>query len=259
MKKTVSILGTGWLGHPLALSLKENYEVKVSVRIEEKKEAFENEGLKAFVLNETSYEGLDNLLNTNYLFINFPPSKFQDFKAFLEKIYSHKSIEKIEKIIFISSTSIYPDEEKTFSEDEVFINAKSQKIYDIEKLIKDKTHLIFRCAGLMGANRISGKYFAGKELDSEDVKINYVHLDDVIGATKFALLNDLEGIYNLCSSKHPTRKEIYFKNASRFGFDKPIFKNKKEYKQRLIDGSKIEREGFRYKYPNPLEYEYGNS
>lgn len=256
MKKTVSILGTGWLGHPLALSLKENYQVKVSVRIEEKKEALEKEGLVPFVLNETSLESLNELLNTNYLFIDFPPSKFQDFKAFLEKIYSYKNIKNIEKIIFISSTSIYPDEEKTFTEDEVFTNAKSQKIYNIEKLIEDKTDLIFRCAGLMGDNRVSGKYFAGKELDSEDVKVNYVHLDDVIAATKFALLNDLEGIYNLCSREHPTRKEIYFRNASRFGFSKPIFKNKKEYIQRLIDGSKIEREGFRYKYPNPLEYEY---
>ncbi|RXJ88915.1 GDP-L-fucose synthase [Arcobacter sp. CECT 8983] len=256
MKKTVSILGAGWLGHPLALSLKENYKVKVSVRIKEKKEAFEKEGLFPFVLNETSLENLDELLDTNYLFINFPPSKFQDFKGFLEKIYSHKKIETIEKIIFISSTSIYPDEEKTFTEDEVFTNAKSQKIYDIEKLIEGKTDLIFRCAGLMGANRVSGRYFAGKELDSEDVKVNYVHLDDVIRATKFALEKDLKGIYNLCSYEHPTRKEIYFKNASKFGFAKPVFKNKKEYKQRLIDGSKIEKEGFRYKYPNPLEYEY---
>ncbi|WP_424687455.1 MAG: hypothetical protein ACNI3H_04490 [Halarcobacter ebronensis] len=259
MKKTVSILGTGWLGHPLALSLKENYKVKVSIRTKQKEETFEKEGLLPFVLNETSLEGLDELLDTNYLFINFPPSKFKDFKAFLEKIYSHKNIKNIKKIIFISSTSIYPDEEKTFNEDEKFTNPKSQKIYDIEKLIKEKTDLIFRCAGLMGASRISGRYFAGKELDSEDVKINYVHLDDVIGATIFALENDLKGIYNLCSSEHPTRKEIYFKNASKFGFDKPIFKNKKEYKERLIDGSKIEREGFKYKYPNPLEYEYSNN
>ncbi len=35
---------------------------------------------------------------------------------------------------------------------------------------------------------------------------------------------------------------------------KPIFENKKVYKNRIIDGSKIERLGFEYKYPNPLEY-----
>lgn len=256
MKKTISILGTGWLGHPLALKLKDKYNVKVSMRTNEKEEKFKSEALNPFLLNEEFLKNLDELLDTNYLFINFPPSKFKDFKAFLQKIYSHKKINNIEKIIFISSTSIYPDEEKNFTEDAKFTNAKSQKIFEIEKQIEDKTHLIFRCAGLMGANRISGRYFAQKELDSEDVKVNYVHLDDVIEATIFALEKDLEGIYNLCSSEHPTRKEIYLKNASRFGFLKPIFKNKKNYKERLINGSKIEKEGFRYKYPNPLEYEY---
>ena len=256
MKKTISILGTGWLGYPLALRLKDKYNVNVSIRTKQKEELFKGEGLTPFLLNEEFLENLDELLDTNYLFINFPPSKFKDFKTFLQKIYAHKKTKSIEKIIFISSTSIYPDEEKIFTEDEKFTNAKSQKIYDIEKQIEDKTHLIFRCAGLMGASRISGKYFAQKELDSEDVKVNYVHLDDVIEATVFALEKNLNGVYNLCSSKHPTRKEIYLKNALKFGFSKPIFKNKKNYKNRLIDGSKIEKKGFKYKYPNPLEYKY---
>ena len=256
MGKTISILGTGWLGYPLALSLKQSYNVKVSIRTKQKETNFKNEGLFPFILNEECLENLDELLDANYLFINFPPSKFKNYKGFLKNFYSHKNIKNIEKIIFISSTSIYPDEEKIFTEDDKFTNAKSKKIYDIEKLVENKTHLIFRCAGLMGANRISGRYFANKELDSEDVKVNYVHLDDVIEATKFAIEADLEGIYNLCSSEHPTRKEIYLKNASRFGFCEPIFKNKKNYKERLIDGSKIEKKGFRYKYPNPLDYEY---
>jgi len=259
MKKTVSILGTGWLGHPLANTLKKDYKVKVSIRTDEKEQMFINEGLEPFLLNEKCLEGLENLLDTDYLFINFPPSKFENYLSFLEKIYSNKKTKNIEKIIFISSTSIYPDEEKTFIEDEIFDNPKSPKIYEIEKFIKQKTHLIFRCAGLMGDKRVSGRYFAGKELDSEDVKINYVHLDDVIGATKFALEKNIEGLYNLCSLEHPTRKEVYTKNASKFGFDKPIFKNKKEYKDRLIDGSKIESVGFRYKYPNPLDYEYSSN
>lgn len=256
MKKTISILGTGWLGHPLALRLLDKYKVKVSLRSLNKKLQFQNEGLIPFLLNENSLESLDEILDTDYLFINFPPSKFDNFSSFLEKIYSNKKIQKIEKIIFISSTSIYPDEAKVFDENEVFNNPKSSKIFKIEEAIKDKTHLIFRCAGLMGANRISGKYFAGKELDSEDVKVNYVHLEDIIRATIFALDNDLKGIYNLCSCEHPTRKEIYFKNALNFGFEKPIFKDKKVYKERLIDGSKIEKEGFKYEYPNPLFYKY---
>jgi len=253
-KKNFSILGTGWLGLPLALALKNDFEVKVSIRTNEKKEQMLKEGLQAFVLNEENLSFLNLLLDTNYLFIDFPPSKFENYELFLQKIYKHEKIKNIEKIIFISSTSIYPDEQGIFEEDIIFKNPKSKKIFDIENLIKDKTQLIFRCAGLMGLNRIAGKYYAGKVLDSQDIRVNYVHLDDVIAATKFSIKNNLKGIYNLCSTEHPTRKEVYLKFAKKYGFEKPIFKNKKNYKQRLIDGSKIEKEGFRYKYPNPLKY-----
>jgi len=252
--KTFTILGTGWLGLPLALELKKQFNLKVSIRDIKKKEDFKNKGLDPYFLNEENVSNLDKLLDTNYLFIDFPPTKFNDYQKFLKKIYNHKNISKIEKIIFISSTSIYPHMEGNFKEDINITNPKSKKIFDIEKLIGNKTDLIFRCAGLMGKNRIAGKYFSNKILDSEDQKVNYVHLEDVIEATKFALENDLSGIFNLCSKLHPTKKEVYGKNALKYGFKSPIFKNKKVYLNRIIDGGKIEEKGFKYKYQNPLEY-----
>lgn len=254
MKKTFSILGTGWLGYALASELKNDFNVKVSIKDENKKEQYINEGLFPYLLNEQNLEFLDELLDTDYLFINFPPSKFENYLEFLNNIYSHKNISKVKKLIFISSTSIYPNEQTIFNEDFDIKNPISAKVYDAENLIKNKTNIIFRCSGLMGYNRIAGRYFAGKSLDSEDVKVNYVHRDDILEATKFSIKNDLNGIFNLCSNLHPSRKEVYLLNAKKFNFESPIFENKKEYKNRIIDGSKIEEFGFRYKYPNPLEY-----
>lgn len=252
--KTISILGTGWLGYALANKLKNDFNVKVSIRTNEKKEEYINEGLDPYLLNEENLDSLDELLECDYLFINFPPSKSNNYLEFLNNIYSHKNISKIKKLIFISSTSIYPNEQTIFNEDFEIRNPISQKVYDAEVLIKNSTDVIFRCSGLMGSNRIAGKYFAGKALDSEDVKVNYVHRDDVISATIFAIKNDIKGIFNLCASSHPSRKEVYLLNAKKYNFEKPIFENKKEYKNRIIDGSKIEKLGFEYKYPNPLEY-----
>lgn len=252
--KTISILGTGWLGYALASDLKNDFNVKVSIRTNEKKEEYINEGLDPYLLNEENLDFLDELLECDYLFINFPPSKFNNYLEFLNNIYSHKNISKVKKLIFISSTSIYPNEQTIFNEDFEIKNPISQNVYDAEILIKSRTDVILRCSGLMGSNRIAGKYFAGKVLDSEDVKVNYVHRDDVISATIFAIENDIKGIFNLCASSHPSRKEVYLLNAKKYNFEKPIFENKKEYKNRIIDGSKIERLGFEYKYPNPLEY-----
>ena len=86
--KIFSILGCGWLGFELAISFKNDFFVKVSSRDIEKMDLYKDEGLSPFLLNENNFEFLDDLLDTNYLFINFPPSKFDDYISFLEKIFS---------------------------------------------------------------------------------------------------------------------------------------------------------------------------
>ncbi len=252
--ETFSILGTGWLGFALAKSLKANYILKVSIKDINKKNTMISEGLSPYFLDEDNLENLDTLLSSNYIFINFPPSKFKDYLGFLKKLYLNKNLENAKKVFFISSTSIYPNEEGIYDENSKLYNPNSKIVLDAEKVVSGKSDVIFRCSGLMGYDRIAGKYFAGKTLDSEDVKVNYIHRDDIIEATKFAILNDISGIFNLCSKNHPTRKEIYLHNAKKYGFDKPIFENKKEYINRIIDATKIEDFGFRYKYPNPYEY-----
>lgn len=252
--QTFSILGCGWLGLELALNLKENYTIKVSIRKNEKEQELINKGLVPYLLNEKDYSFLDNLLDTDYLFVNFPPSKFENYILFLEKVYSHEKINSIKKIFFISSTSIYPDENIILTEELEIQNSNSKIVYDAENIANKISDITFRCSGLMGGNRIAGKYFAGKTLDSGNIKVNYVHRDDVIKATLFVIENDLGGIFNLCAPNHPSRKEVYLSNAIKYNFEKPILKNSKNYKNRIVDGSKIERLGFRYKYPNPKEF-----
>ena len=107
--KIFTILGTGWLGAELAEKLKDDYKIKVSLRDEKKSEIYKKFGFSAYLLNEYYFSFLDELFDTDYLFINYPPSKFENYLVFLEKIYNHPKIKNIEKIIFVSSTSVYPD------------------------------------------------------------------------------------------------------------------------------------------------------
>ena len=254
--KTFTILGTGWLGYSLSCELKDKYKVKVSIRNEKKRNEYNEEGLFPFFLNEENLDSLDDLLDTNYLFINFPPSKFKDYTSFLNKIYSHEKIANIEKIIFISSTSIYPDLDLVFTEEfsSFDSNSKSPKVYDAEILVKDKTNIILRASGLMGYNRIAGKRSSGKIVNDKDIKVNYVHRDDVIRATIFLINNNENGIFNLAVDKHPTKEEVYLHNAKKYGFIKSIFKDEKGLKNRIIDGSKLTNLGFKYKYSNPFYF-----
>lgn len=251
--KTFTILGAGWLGFELAKSFKFDYKVKVSSRNEEKLKIYEEEGLSSYILNEYYLESLDQLLDTDYLFINFPPSKFDDYLAFLNKIYNHEKIKDIKKIIFISSTSIYPSTEGFFDENSEIKNSSSKIVFDAETLISSKSDIIFRVSALVGGNRVSGRRLSNKFVEFPKSVINFVHRNDVIDATKFAIDNKLNGIFNLCSKEHPTKEELYSFNAKKYDFALPIFSNKEEFLNRIIDGSKIEKEGFIYKHNNAFD------
>lgn len=249
--KTLCILGTGWLGLELAKSLQNQYKIKVSSRTEDKISFYENLGFESYVLNEENTNKLSKLLVCDYLFINFPPSKFEDYNNFLNTIY--KNTKDIKKIIFISSTSIYPKDDAIYNENSTISNSSSKKVFEAEKEIKDKTDVIFRCSGLIGEQRVAGRRLSKKEVKDSDSKINYIHRDDIISATKFVIDNDINGIFNLAAPQHPTKKEVYEKNSVKYGFESPIFLNEFK-KNRIIDGNKITKLGFEYKYKNPLKF-----
>ena len=246
--KTFTILGAGWLGLELAIVLKKNYKIKVSSRDEKKFQIYKEEGFFSYILNENVFIFLDELLDTNYLFINYPPSKFENYLSFLEKIYNHPKIQNIEKIIFISSTSVYPDIEENFDEDFIIKNPSNKMVFDAENLVSNKTHIIFRASGLLAVDRIAGRRLANKIVDFPKTKINFVHRNDVINATIFAIENDLNSIFNLCSKQHPTKEELYSFNAKKYNFEKPIFAENEFSINRIINGSKIEKLGFNYQY-----------
>ena len=90
--KTLNILGTGWLGLELAKSLQNKYTIKVSSRTKEKIPFYKNFGFETYLFDEKNTSNLEILLECDYLFINFPPSKFENYIQFLDIIY--KKIEQ---------------------------------------------------------------------------------------------------------------------------------------------------------------------
>ena len=230
--KTFTILGTGWLGFELAKAFKDDYLMKVSSRNEEKIKMYEEEGFSSYILNE---------------------NKFDDYLGFLEKIYSHKKIKNIEKIIFISSTSIYPNIEGFFDEDFKIEDSSSKIVFEAENLVLNRSDIIFRVSALVGANRVSGRRLSNKVVEYPTSVIKFVHRNDVIDATKFVIENNLNGTFNLCCKEHPSKEDLYSFNAKKYDFALPIFSENKEFLNRTIDGSKIEQLGFIYKHNNAFD------
>ena len=116
--KQISILGCGWLGLPLAKALLENsFAVKGSTTSVEKLSVLENSGIQGFQieLSETKIQGdVDSFLdNSKVLIIDIPPklrgNSKEDFVSKIKNLIPFVEKSSIEKVLFISSTSVYGD------------------------------------------------------------------------------------------------------------------------------------------------------
>jgi len=260
---TVSVLGCGWLGFDLALDLlkESDYTVKGSTTTADKLAVLKQNGIIPFLLDSTKESSLDNILLCDILIILIPPKNSDSYLSFLQLLSKHKKIQTIKQMFFISSTSVYPNIQKDLTENEIinYENSSKKVVFEAEQIFLNMQYdvVILRCAGLMGYNRIAGKYFANKTLTCKNERVNYVHKDDVINIIKLLIKKNISrGIYNLCSPIHPTKEEVYLLNAKKYNFAKPIFKNSSANKNRIINTIKvIEELGYTYKYTNPLDYD----
>jgi nucleoside-diphosphate-sugar epimerase len=271
--ETVSILGCGWLGMALAKDLIEKgYKVKGSTTHPEKTAEMKKAGIIPFeirLLPEPEGDHLHEFLDSDLLIIAIPPgtkSGMADSYHPTQIKYLIDDIKKstVNKIIYISSTSVYPtNNQETFETAPLNPQDATNKsvLLAEEVLLKNKIFqtTVLRCGGLMGYDRVPGKYFAGeKNLKTAKVPVNYIHRDDVVLIIEEIIKQGKWGeIYNVVAPKHPTRKEVYTANARIFGFEIPTFDESESMPFKTINSSKLMMDlNYRFKYPNPLEFDY---
>ena len=195
----IGIVGCGWLGLPLAESLvKAGHEVVGSTTREEKLETLSLKGIEPilFHLNPMP-EGLNfnRLFQVDLLIINIPPGRKKNTPEFYEEQIKYLKYQllssDVKKVIFISSTSYYPNSNKkvTVNTPFDFRNGSTKAVVKGEQQISqiDQSLMILRCGGLMGKDRIPGKWFAGKPTKGADTPVNYIHLEDIIKVVKSSI------------------------------------------------------------------------
>lgn len=173
--KTFSILGAGWLGLELAKTLKDQFTIKLSARNALIQTTHTELGFESYVLTEGIYNNLDALFSCEYLFINYPPSKFNDYLQFINTLSQHPRFSTIEKVFFVSSSSVYPKASGIYDEKSDIVSSSNPLYYEAERSLHGKVHIIFRCAGLMGEDRIATKYYTNKLItDGKAVSITFI-------------------------------------------------------------------------------------
>lgn len=233
----MSVLGCGWLGLPLAATLvRAGYRVKGSTTSADKSSLLTTKGIDAYTIRlEPQPEGdeLSSFLASDALIITVPPRASQMGEAFYPQQIQHlaealRQSAQLPYTILISSTSIYPETNGEAREGDVTRpdqSAAPALVEGEERIRQLRNTTILRCGGLMGYDRIPGKYVAGKQdLTTGRVPVNYLHRDDAIGTLQTLLLHPQPGeVFNAVAPLHPTREEVYRKSCEDFGYALPTF------------------------------------
>jgi nucleoside-diphosphate-sugar epimerase len=270
-QETVSIIGCGWIGLPLAERLvSAGHRVKGSSTSAEKVILLRQKGVDAsqLQLNPEPIGNLSTLLQADTLLIDIPPKAARMGDDFHPKQirYLVDSIQRspIKHVIYVSSTSVYPELNRVVTETDVTepeqSSAPALVITEllVQELEPDRSVTILRCGGLMGYDRIPGKYIAGKTVDSGAVSVNYLHRDDAVGILNALILQKPSGVFNAVAPLHPTREAIYRKSCADFGYALPTFvEPEKPVDYKIISPDKLLNAiPYIFQYADPLLFWY---
>jgi hypothetical protein len=255
MKPTISILGCGWLGLPLAKELiSKSFSVKGSSTSESKINTLEASGIDAFLIDigKRNYDSSE-FLNSDILIIDIPPQAVDDYVHLTKKIEASK----ISYLIFISSTSVYPMINDRANEKTPVKDNKLTQTEDVFRRNENFQTTIIRFAGLLGYDRKPGNFFRnGKIIDNPEGVVNFIHRDDCIRIiTEIIEQGVWNETFNACADTHPTRREFYTKEFLKAGREKPVFNEDADNSYKIISNEKLKSKlNYTFKYPDLLNY-----
>lgn len=238
--KNVSILGCGWLGKPLAVSLLEDgFFVKGSTTTEEKLDELAFLDIAPYLVNIAEFEEFDAFLETDILIIAITSKDIDGFENLISQIQNST----VQKVIFMSSTSVYPRINKVMTEDDDVV--KNHPLVKIENLFRENTFFettIIRFAGLFGGERHPANWFKnGKKIPQPKGFVNMIHRTDCIEIIyEIIAQNCWNETFNACANHHPTRREFYTITKLNKGFDAPEFEENEVYEWKIISSKKLQ-------------------
>jgi len=236
----ISILGCGWLGKPLAVSLlEEGFSVKGSTTSEIKIQELEALEIEAYLVDISEFEEFDSFLQSDILIIAITSKDIDAFERLIEQIQTST----IQKVIFISSTSVYPVSNAIVSEETQTLKTP---LAEIENLFKENTFFettIIRFAGLFGPGRHPGSWFKnGRTIPQPNGLVNMIHQEDCIEIIHEIIDQNCWNItLNACSNDHPTRSDFYINARKSLNFEAPVFEGSTEIRYKIISSKKLQK------------------
>lgn len=267
-RESVSILGCGWLGLPLAKRLMaEGHPVKGSTTTIRRQEELDAAGVESYLidLNEhVSTNRLKQFLATDILVIDVPPSKVDgqmgDYVDRMRMIAVAAAENGVDKVLFISSTSVYPKNNETVDE-YTLLHPKRKNgraLVGTENALHNHPYFqttVLRFGGLIGYDRVPHKFlaFVANQKHAYD-RLNLVHRDDAVAAMETVIYQEAWGeTFNVVADYAPTRQAYYEHAAELLNAFPPAMTTDEPPTFKVVSNRKIkETLNFTFQYPDPV-------
>jgi len=267
-KITVSIMGCGWLGFPLAtFLLDKGFAIKGSTTTPDKMPVMSDHGIEPFLISispEINQDFESAFFDSEVLILNIPPSRKQPeivttYPALIEEVLKIADDTPVQKILFVSSTSVYSNLNRKVNEEEAGgeLSASGEALLKAEQILQNQQRFevsILRFCGLFDSERNPGRFLAGKYLDSNGSdKVNLIHQDDCINVISEILKQSAWGeVFNACADQHPEKEHFYSKATASIGLEAPRFNDTAPSAYKEVDSSKLKKKlNYTFIYPDP--------
>lgn len=254
MTHKIGILGCGWLGFPLAQQLVNlGFDVKGTTTSEAKMESLQHVGIAPYKidLNKLEAATLDCFLqDIALLIITIPPIRNEvtpTYAANFAKLLPYLTKHNIQKVIMMSSVSLYAPSKLTVTEDSLAYSMEqtAQQILAAEQVLLTAHSIntyILRLGGLFGNDREPVRYICAKDtLENPQLSINMIHLDDIIQFTTALIQEDIttSSVFNIVSPNYKNRIDYYTKRAQACNLTLPPNGDTNTEIEKKVSGNKI--------------------
>lgn len=263
-KPSVSIVGYGRVGLPLAHTLKDRgFTVTGTVTGEAKQEKLNKDGLDTHILsfNPEPQGDLAAAMEADILVVTVPPNMRapHEYPQVLEFLANAAADSGIKKVLLISTTSVYEQTGSEVREEDAtrtappFLGISWLPAEEIFSKREEFKTTVVRFSGLMGAGINPGMYFAGRELKGANDPVNMIHVDDCVEIMAQIIEQNAWGeAFNASADEHPRKQDFYTKACVSADMPAPTFVDEPQ-PYRLVNCDKLKQHlGYTFKHPNPI-------
>jgi nucleoside-diphosphate-sugar epimerase len=209
--KTISLLGSGWLGLALARNFQRKpFSVNASTRTLARLDQLQEVEAIPYLIDIDSLTGnVGAFLDCDVLIVNITSKNILSYIELIRNIEAST----VRRVLFVSSSSVYQNTNDLVTESEGLENDDSP-LYQIERLFMSSAHFkttVVRMAGLIGPGRHPGRFFKRDKLvEQPDSPVNLIHQTDCVNIINQIIEQKVWGeVFNACASSHPTKREFY--------------------------------------------------